>query len=513
VIAAAPTRPATWRLDVGVFLAVIGICVVVAQLECPAATIVALLAMICVPFIPAAPRGAIALGLLWAVLTTDNPQENPADGKWQSPLYPLGSLLFDNLNKSTGIEALHFSTLDVEVVVLTLAACWHRPRTIAATCLPLRDLCVIAALTLAGIEAWGLLTGGDVRNSLWQVRQPAAAPLLVLAFSQFLDIRRHQAVLGFSVLSAAAVKAAFGLYVYEAIYRPLNEKPPFVTTHSDSVLFVAAMIIVSMFAASRRTWGAVALAALALPCLGVAVVINNRRLAWVELGLSALVLYLLLPPNRLKQALTRTALAMVPVAGLYVAVGWSSNASVFLPVRVLRSLGDSNQDRSAATRDIENYNLVQTLKVNPLLGVGFGHEYKEVSRADDISTYFPQYRFIPHNSFLGLWAFGGALGFTFVWLPLAAGLFLAARSFRCARTSIEQTTAITLVGVVVAYTVQCWGDMGLQSWPATFLNSAALACAGQLAVEVGAWPSLAAQRDSGVQPGAQLRLSPSGATP
>ncbi len=197
MIAAAPARQADWRQDIGVFLAVIGTCIAVAQVDRPAATLVALLAMICVPLAPGAPRGAIALGLLWAVLTTDNPQENPADGKWQSPLYPLGSLLFDNLNKSTGIEALHFSTLDVEVVVLTLAACWHRPRTVAATCLPLRDLCLIAAVTLGGVEVWGLMTGGEVRNSLWQVRQPAAAPLLVLAFSQFLDIRRHQGVLGF----------------------------------------------------------------------------------------------------------------------------------------------------------------------------------------------------------------------------------------------------------------------------------------------------------------------------
>ena len=60
---------------------------------------------------------------------------------------------------------------------------------------------------------------------------------------------------------------------------------------------------------------------------------------------------------------------------------------------------------TSETRNIENYNLIMTLKSNPILGSGWGHEYEEVSVAYSIKEFFEQYRYIPHNSLVGLVAF------------------------------------------------------------------------------------------------------------
>src|SRR5690606_29809824 len=61
-----------------------------------------------------------ALVLLAVALLVDNPGERPAEGRWQSPLFAVGELLYENLHKHTGIGALRFSSL--EAVILLLGA-------------------------------------------------------------------------------------------------------------------------------------------------------------------------------------------------------------------------------------------------------------------------------------------------------------------------------------------------------------------------------------------------------
>jgi O-antigen ligase len=217
--------------------------------------------------------------------------------------------------------------------------------------------------------------------------------------------------------------------------------------------------------------------------------VNNRRLAYVELAAALLVLFLVVPPSRLKRAALRAALVSLPVVALYAAAGWSSNAPVFRPVQTIRTVVDSDSDRSSQTRDIENFNLFVTFKQHPLLGTGFGHEYVEYVAADTIAHTFPQYRYIPHNSLLGLWAFAGTVGFAAIWMPLAVAVFLALRSHDRARRPLDRAAALAVIATVVAFMGQAYGDMGLQSWEGSFLLALALSVAAQLAAAVGAWPA------------------------
>jgi O-antigen ligase len=129
-----------------------------------------------------------------------------------------------------------------------------------------------------------------------------------------------------------------------------------------------------------------------------------------------------------------------------------------------------------------------------LLGTGFGHEYVEQVRADDISHAFALYRYIPHNSILGIWAFTGLVGFTALWLPMMMGLFMAARAYRRATRPLVRAGLLTVAAMVVIHLIQAWGDMGIQAWPGVFLMGACIALAGQLAVELGAYPAPPARR-------------------
>jgi O-antigen ligase len=156
-------------------------------------------------------------------------------------------------------------------------------------------------------------------------------------------------------------------------------------------------------------------------------------------------------------------------------------------------------------RDVENFNLISTWQRNPLLGTGYGHGFDEVMKLADISHLFEDYLYHPHNSVLGLLAFGGVVGFTGVWLFIALTVYFAVRSYHRAHSPQWRAWALVAVSIVVAYTNQCFGDMGISSWYSTILMALAVTIAGKLATRTGAWRTARAPLPAGNAP----MLSPS----
>jgi len=414
---------------------------------------------------------------------------------WSSPLEPLRVFFFENLHKVIPIQALKMSALDLLALLLTGLVIYRRAvlhprdghgvRSVSW----LRLVLALALLGMVGGATWGMLRHGLFQQAYWQLRQPLYLPILTFLFlASFRDMRDVRLV-GAATVVAAVLKSIICIYFYEFIARRYNMRPSYVTSHGDSVLFVLALMITLIawhekVSAKTRWW-----LAASVPFVLLGLYINNRRLAWVELTFAFLAFYALTPWTFVKRTLARTLIFATPALVVYLAAGWESTSSVFRPAQMVRSVVDSNVDRSSLDRDVENYNLVVTLRANPLLGSGFGHEYQEIYKADDISNIFPQYRFIPHNSVLGLLAFGGVIFFTLMWLPITAGMYLAIRTYRMAPTPLTRTAALSVVTALIAYTIQAWGDMGIQGWGTCFIAAASLAVVGQLAPAVGAWPS------------------------
>jgi O-antigen ligase len=159
---------------------------------------------------------------------------------------------------------------------------------------------------------------------------------------------------------------------------------------------------------------------------------------------------------------------------------------------MIHSVGDANVNRSTLYRDGENFNLLYTFRRNPVLGSGFGHPFDQVAILDDISNAFREWRYLPHNSILGLWAFAGATGFSGLWLAIVVGSLLAVRAYASANSAADRTAALTAISVIMAYTIHCWGDIGFSEQKSIFLVGAALGISGQLAAATGGWPAIRA---------------------
>lgn len=440
-----------------------------------------------------APLRHSLLVLAFLSLTLENPAEAPAMGRWKSPLYTVGALLLTHMNVTLPARALIFSGLDLALVLFI--GVWAVRRMTGSRvdidghvppAPPLRRAALICLACIGAIWVHGMVMSGfSFDNSLWQLFRVVYLPCVFLLFCAALRGPADAPALAVVLLAAALGRAALAIYLRHLF--PDLEFMPHATTHADSMLFSDAALLILLTFFERPTRRTLTYVALIVPVILWGIVANNRRMAWVELGASLVALYFVTRMTPLKRRIGQAVVVMSPVIVLYIAVGWNRPTGVFAPVRTVRSVVDSQADTSTLWRDLENYNLYLTIRENPILGTGFGHEYVEAVKLPDISTGYSLYRYAPHNSVLGLFAYCGPFGFAALWMLIPLGIYFALRNYRVAATARDRTAALTTVGILIAYVVHCYGDMGLGTWTSVFTVGAALALTAKQAVATGAW--------------------------
>jgi hypothetical protein len=448
-----------------------------------------------------APLRVPLLAVMFVGLAVDRPGDT--DGRWASPFQTLGGLLFQNLNGVIEVEALKFSGVFLLLGCLLLVRA-YRGRAIDRGALrpaaPVNWGISLAAVTIGLVTIEGLLFGGDIQMAKIQVQ--AYAQLLAAAYLFSVSLRgpRDYRTAGKLIVAAACAKACMAIWVrltVPATYvneRGLTTELDYATSHGDSLLFACAIAVLAvplLFRPRRRHLRTVLLA---LPLILAGLYANDRRIAWVQVGI---VLAALVGMNYrlvLTRRVVRAGVCLSPLLLVYVLMGWAYSSRVFAPVHVMRGLvvqtrTDGTLDRSTLYRDAENYNLVSTFRANPLLGTGFGHPFNSVAALDDISEGFREYAYLPHNSILGLWAFAGAAGFTGIVAPLVIALYLALRAHASAVEPMHAIVTTASVGCIGAYLLHAWGDIGFTEPNSIFLVGLAVAIAGQTAHSTGAWPA------------------------
>jgi O-antigen ligase len=301
-------------------------------------------------------------------------------------------------------------------------------------------------------------------------------------------------------------KLLFGVGLFRAgeaiLFRswyPSVDVLPHATTHADTVLFVVCLAILGAALLELPSKQTFRLALVLSPLFLWAIKANNRRLAYAELALIAVVFWLLTPWRPLKRRVARVLVALSLPILLYVGAGWNSSSGVFGPVQKFRSMLDSKADSSTLWRDLENFNLVFTFRDNPLLGLGFGRPFEQKIQLPDVTAHYELEPYVPHNSVVGLWAYGGLLGFAVLWAVFPVGFFFTVRAYRWSRTPLERVTALGAAAVQVCYLVQGYADLGFGSWGPLFTLATAYALVGKICVANGAWG-----------PGAKAELPPPG---
>ncbi|HMI92347.1 MAG TPA: O-antigen ligase family protein [Polyangiales bacterium] len=419
----------------------------------------------------------VTYALVWLALTAEV-EGYIFHGLWSTWLTFVGTIVFKT------IPLIKIVPWDLATVLVLLTSTLPKKGSL----LEVRKSILLCFTGMFALWFWGILRGGSAYQTLFQTHSFLVQLLLALAVMTTCKTRAHVRMLGIVIVSAAVYRAGVLFTFYLSVAQYLPEKLPTLTDHADSVLFVVGLFIVLLNALERRTPDAMLCAVLMTAVMFTAMVMNNRRIAWLDVGAGFAATYLLMPKGPLKKRMTIALTAMSPLLVAYIAIGWGSPTGIFKPVGSISTMFGDNQDPSSIMRDIENYNLLRTLKGNPLLGSGWGHEYVEEVVAYSIADIFPQYRFLPHNSLLGIVAFTGLIGFTMIWQFVMVSNYMLARVCFESKDKVLRVAAHASLIAVITVIVQFWGDVGFNHLGVNCVLAVTVGLAGRLPLLAKIWP-------------------------
>lgn len=443
--------------------------------------------------------------------------ENPADGPiydFKTPWAIVGAIMTNHLNTvDRTIGAISWMAFSgIEICLFTLLGIAFLRRTSGnnidgvgqvPTPAPLVRLAFVSLIGTGVVWASGIVRGGDFGMSLWQLNSVIYLPIVFLLAHFALRGPDDHAALAKVILIGAAYRAILAVIIMKTVRPPdwpANLPPPhpaYATAHCDSMVFAAGSVLVLAMLLERVGGRKGLRIALLLPIYALGIIANNRRIAWVHIAAVFMTVYVVTRDNPLKRKVQRTLIRMSPLFVLYVIVGWNRATGIFKPVGSLRSVIDAKADASSFWRELENFNLIQTLRSHPILGAGYGHQYDEVVMMPAVDYSLEKY--LPHNSILGLWAFCGPFGYATLTLLWAAGVYFSMRAYHAAKIPHHRAAGLVCFGAVLIYLIQCWGDLGLATWAGVFTVGPAIATGGKLATATGAWnPKTSGHRAPGV---------------
>jgi len=412
------------------------------------------------------------------------------EGYWDTFLWPSAVAYYGTIKEWSGVPGASLPIFFIVTCALVYRGMWgKRYAGFVAPPKWSRTPFLVFLGTVFALSAFGLARGGGVEATFRQIVHLMQLPLIGLAFLYALRVPEDLAAIGSIYVTTACIRGALVAYIYFGVCMPqgITERPglpEWCTTHSDSVLFVTSILIVVTHAFEQRTkrtiWRAVFVSAWLL----FAIALNNRRLAFVSMSIAPAVIYLALKPSKRKRRVTTALVIAIPLTIAYVFIGSEINSKtpILKPAKLVMSVMDQ-KDNSAISRDIENENLIYTLRQSPIFATGFGFEYQNSPNNPpvDLSDVFVNYRLIAHNGVLWIWSLGGVLGFTLLWMPFPIAGTLALRGYRSARSPLERSAALTALGSVAICIVQVWGDQGINGYMTPVTLGVAFAVATKLA--------------------------------
>jgi hypothetical protein len=398
------------------------------------------------------------------------------NGLWRSP-FIMFSPLFEPV---PGIRLFTWQLLLLALAPICLAsagAFQHRARE-------LDHVIFFSVLCVFTTFAWGWLRGGSPYFAYFQVWRWLAGLLVAFMLMSVVRSPRDLAILGKLIIVAALIRATLCSYFYWAHVRGKGYNLEYMTNHDDTVIFVTAVLVVGCWALVKGGRAAWTTAIVVTVYLCYAMVLNDRRIAWVEMVLAFAAVYVLLGAGPLRRQVNRWMMLGAPLMLLYIAIGLTSDAAIFSPIHSIAS-ARSGADLSSLARQEEIRNLLYTLSDfgNPLLGTGWGHPYQKLSSLwSSFGSAWLLADYTPHNSLLGSVAFAGLLGLLGIWGVIPVAALLAARGYRGATEPIPRTASMVAIGALAVYSVHCYGDVGFSSFTASLFFGAALATAGKVSV-------------------------------
>lgn len=350
---------------------------------------------------------------------------------------------------------------------------------------PLRwPVLVFGAFVVTGFVRGVVIGGGDLRVAVIEAR-PITYLVLVFViasnvYTETSDLRR-----GFWWLMAGVfVQVLLSLQflsqldpVDRAELESLNEHGS-ALGHNLIILTVLALLAFRARAPLARIGLIVALVPTAL-----VYVVAQRRAGVAALGIAGVLLLIALFWRRRRLFLFVAPVVAIVTIG-YLGAFWNSTSSVGFPAQAVKSViapgSASAEDQSSDLyRTIESYNLIATVRTDPIKGIGFGRPWYRPVTLPELDN-FEMAAYLSHNSVLWLWLKLGFAGFVAMFYLVGRTVMLGARRVRELPDGIDMVVTLSAVLFVVMYTVYTFVDVSWDARNMVFFGLAAAICGGPL---------------------------------
>lgn len=331
----------------------------------------------------------------------------------------------------------------------------------------------------------GISTNGDLNIALWEVRPIVYVPLLYVLATNLCTSRRHYAWLLATVVAAISLEAVHALYVIFTANGPGADRLAHLgyLEHSASLhVNLIVVLLVAMVVVRARAFGTKLVLSLLIIPVGTMYLNAERRSAVVALIvallLAAIVLY-----RRNRAAFWIVVPFTLVVLTLYVVAFWNIGGPAGLPAQAIKSaIAPNHLDgadmRSNLYRQIETYNLVQTVRTNPLMGLGFGQKFLRFLPLPYIPFVWQEY--VPHNAVLWIWIKTGLGGFVAMLYLFSMTIATGARATAQMRSRQAAALALTATLFMIMYMIYTYVDISWDTGSMVLLGTM-LALVGNIA--------------------------------
>ncbi|MHB8597385.1 MAG: hypothetical protein ACYDER_11315 [Ktedonobacteraceae bacterium] len=310
----------------------------------------------------------------------------------------------------------------------------------------------------------GLTSGGNLKIIVLEVRPFWYFFLSYLLAYNLITHKKHVRLFLWLVILSAGIKSLEGVYIYLVLYHGNLIDHHEIMAHEESFFFIAVLLLVVLFSLHYRYRPQLYVALAILPFLIIATIANQRRADYVAFLIGVLVVWILvfIVKPQARKWLAISLLIFLVLGTGYVAAFYKSSGSVGEPARAVVSVfyPDPTEAASNLYRDIEDYDLKYTVRLNPM-GMGFGKEFLQPIPLPNILILDPYYLYIPHNTIDWVWMRLGPIGFGAFWYLIGAIIVRGCIIARRLRDRYLQLVAIFVVGVTVMEIIVAYADYQL----------------------------------------------------
>lgn len=314
--------------------------------------------------------------------------------------------------------------------------------------------------------AHGLVTGGDFKTSLWEVRGQAYMLVAYLLVCNLIKTRSHLWNLLWVLLLGAGVRGIEGTLRFFLGVRGSAAQELY--PHEQSFFFGAAMTLTFILVLYGGPSRMKRTALLLFPVITMANLANERRAAMAALGVAVLIMLLVTavayPARRRLVALILLVLA-VTFPPYYVAFQ-SSTSTLAVPARAVGTLfhPTARDALSDQYRYNEDADIMFTAKTSPFIGYGFGKPMLLPYPLPDISQIYVWWNIMPHNSILWIYMRLGSIGYFLLWLLIGLGVMQATDLARRLREPVMKGIALFIVLMLVQQVITSYLDLQWSNW-------------------------------------------------